>query len=76
MWTTEVFFLNQQFITQGVRADHGSYFVTMYKTNKLYKERNRKRKKDKKKRSRKRKRKKIQEWTKHLKDYYWTISTT
>jgi len=26
-----VFFLNQQFIIQGIRADHGSYFVTTYK---------------------------------------------
>ena len=28
------FFLNHQFITQGMRADHGSYFVTMYIQNK------------------------------------------
>ena len=25
-----LFFLNQQFITQGARADRGSYFVTTY----------------------------------------------
>ena len=25
-----IFFLNQQFITWGVQADHGSYFVTTY----------------------------------------------
>ena len=27
------FFLNQQFVTQHAKADHGSYFVTMYKRN-------------------------------------------
>ena len=30
------FFLIQQFITQGTRADYGSYIVTTYKTSKLY----------------------------------------
>jgi len=24
------FFLNQQFITQGMRADHDNYFITIY----------------------------------------------
>ena len=28
------FFLNQHFITQGMRADHDSYFITTYMTNK------------------------------------------
>ena len=36
------FFLNQQFITWDMRADHGSYFVTMYKKSKLYESKNRK----------------------------------
>ena len=35
----KVFFLNQQFITWGAKADHGSYFVTMYRISKLHKER-------------------------------------
>ena len=30
------FFLNQQFITQGMRAGHSSYFVTTYKISKLH----------------------------------------
>ena len=32
-------FLNQQFITRGVKADHGSYFVTKYRMSKLHEER-------------------------------------
>jgi len=40
-----IFFLSQQFITQGTRADRGSYFVTLYKTCKLHEERNRKKEK-------------------------------
>ena len=28
--TTYLFFLNQQFITWSIRADHGSYFITTY----------------------------------------------
>ena len=28
--TITLFFLNQQFITQGAIADHSSYFVTTY----------------------------------------------
>jgi len=27
---TMIIFLNQQFITQRMRANHGSYFITMY----------------------------------------------
>jgi len=30
------FFLNQQFITWGMREDCGSYFVTTYKTTKQH----------------------------------------
>jgi len=26
-----IYFKNQQFITWGARADHGSYFITMYR---------------------------------------------
>ena len=33
---TLCFFLNQQFITQGMRAGYGSYFVTTYETSKLH----------------------------------------
>ena len=40
------FFLSQQFITRGVRADCGSYFVSTYKTHKLHEERNRKKEKE------------------------------
>jgi len=41
-----LFFLkNQQFITQNVRADCGSYFITIYITSRLYEERNRKKNK-------------------------------
>jgi len=49
----EVFFLNQQFITQSARADHGSYFVTMYiKTKTTWRNKKRKRKeKNKQKRT-------------------------
>ena len=32
------FFLNQQFITQRAVADHGSYFITTYKRNRLTRE--------------------------------------
>jgi len=32
------FFLNQQFITQSVVADRGSYFVTTYKRHRLHDE--------------------------------------
>ena len=28
-----LFFLNQQFITWGMQANYGSYFITIYKTN-------------------------------------------
>jgi len=46
------FFLNQQFITRGAPADHGSYFVTTYiKTESTCE----KKKKKKKKRKRKKK---------------------
>ena len=44
-----LFFLNQQFITWNVRADHGSYFVTTYNEDKLtLKKRQPERKKGKK----------------------------
>jgi len=46
-------FLNQQFITQGMRADHGSYFVTTYKMSKIHERRNRKEKKKETKRKEK-----------------------
>jgi len=38
------FFLDQQFITWGMRAGCGSYFVATYKTSKLYKKGNKKEK--------------------------------
>ena len=44
-----MFFLNQQFITQGARADRGSYFVTTYKTTKQHdieKKRNKKKREE------------------------------
>ena len=41
------FFLKiQQFITWNVRANYGSYFITIYKTCKLHEERNRKMKRN------------------------------
>ena len=43
------FFLNQQFITQSIRADHGSYFVTTYKTTRLHDEREKRKKKKRRK---------------------------
>ena len=43
---TLCFFLNQQFITQSMRANHGSYFVTIYITCRLHEERNRRRKQE------------------------------
>ena len=42
----DFFLFNQQSIIQNTRADHGSYFITMYKTSKLHEERNRKKKKN------------------------------
>ena len=30
------FFLNQQFITQHTKVDHGSYFITMYRRTILH----------------------------------------
>ena len=41
-----MFFLNQQFIIQSMRADHGSYFVTTYIICRLHEERNRRRKQE------------------------------
>ena len=47
-----LFFLNQQFITWGVVADHGSYFVTTYiKT--VYKKKKERNKRNKKKKQKK-----------------------
>ena len=46
----QLFFLNQQFITQHALADRGSYFVAMYKKSKLtckIKERKEKREREK-----------------------------
>jgi len=40
---------NQQFITWGVRADRGSYFITTYKTNRLHDGRKGKGKKEERK---------------------------
>ena len=45
-----MFFLNQQFIIQHTRADHGSYFVTMYKRDRLTGGLKQKRKEEKNKR--------------------------
>ena len=51
-----------------MKADHGSYFVTMYKASRPHKERKRKRTKTSKDKKRKR--------HKFLKDCLWTIMTT
>jgi len=40
-------FLYQQFITYGAKTDHGSYFVTIYKTTKQTCEYEKERKKNK-----------------------------
>ena len=49
---TVSFFLNQQFITWDMRADHGSYFVTMYIQNETtWKRKEREERKEKKKKS-------------------------
>jgi len=46
---SDLFFFIQQFITRSVRAAHGSYFVTTYKTTKLHDGKERKKEKKRRK---------------------------
>jgi len=43
-----LFFSSQPFITWGVRADHGSYFITMYTRTEQHEERKGKKKRKQK----------------------------
>jgi len=47
-------FLNQQFITQGTRADYGSYFITTYMHTEMTKEQQKKRDEKERKRTKRR----------------------
>jgi len=48
-----VFFLNQQFITQGMVEDHGSYFCNYIQKKQMYMKRKKIKEKEKKERKKK-----------------------
>ena len=55
--TSNLFFLNQQFITWDVRADHGSYFIIIYMYTKTTKRLQKKRDEKERKRTKRRREK-------------------